>query len=98
MVLLIIQPLNSNAVSYNSLYTNSVTTDYTPTLVELLCHLGDDIAMVAVRLLIDSAHMMNTILNDEHLGECTVYGIAGYYCEVQLFCETAEIAFSIKFL
>lgn len=33
-------------------------TDYTPVLVELICNLGNSVAMVAVKLLIDSAQLM----------------------------------------
>ena len=43
-------------------------TDYTPALVELICHLGDGVAMVAVRLLIDCAQLMGIPTKDTHTG------------------------------
>lgn len=43
---------------YTCCFHSNNNTDYTPVLVELLCHLGDSVAMVAVQLLIDCAQLM----------------------------------------
>lgn len=47
----------TTVVNTGCLHSNN-NTDYTPVLVELLCHLGDSVAMVAVQLLIDCAQLM----------------------------------------
>lgn len=53
---------------YTGCFHSDNNTDYTPVLVELMCHLGDSVAMVAIRLLIDSAQLMGIPTKDSQTG------------------------------
>lgn len=55
-------------VLYIGYFHGNSSTDYTPVLVELMCHLGDKVAMAAVRLLIDCAQLMGLPTKDNHTG------------------------------
>ena len=53
---------------YTECFHSNNNTDYTPALVELICHLGDGVAMVAVQLLIDCAQLMGIPTKDSQKG------------------------------
>ena len=53
---------------YTSYLCSKNDTDYTPAVVELICHLGDNVAMVAIRLLIKCAQLMGIPAKDSQTG------------------------------
>ena len=57
------------AIVYMCCFHSDNNTDYTLVLVELICHLRNSVAMVAMKLLIDCAQLMGIPTKHDQNGE-----------------------------